>query len=347
MDGATCPYCQKPYKEEDGSCAECKALFPWAIEAKAIREDIKSREVNRGRATFTLIDELFTQGKGGKPVSAAALKGFAFAWLFPRTLIVIGSAITGAVLIAQTAIIYKQTQLLEGQTDLMQKQTAAAQLEQAEKLRVRIAANMALLSRIRELNDVRFSHGGSGPEVKNTEANNDLEPLLKKRIAGMTPLIPAPSPRIDGLNSALNFIEKAMEQYQSRPSPTGLNAIGAVEEAQVRCAASPKAIEELRAAFLYLEPFKQFRERETYKLGDEAVRELFMHIVEAGRAYVPNTTGSDVDIDTLSFSGKLYLHVRYMETDLHATFRAAAAACQRKIEADNNTVTDLEAKAAS
>jgi hypothetical protein len=36
-----------------------------------------------------------------------------------------------------------------------------------------------------------------------------------------------------------------------------------------------------------------------------------------------------------------------METDLHATFRAAAAACQRKIEADNNTVTDLEAKAAS
>ena len=110
MDEAKCPYCQAPYREDDGKCAECKAIFPWAVEAKELREEIKSREVNRGRATFTLIDEVVTHAKGGKPVSAAALKGFAFAWLFPRTMIVIGSIITAAVLIAQTAIIYKQTQ---------------------------------------------------------------------------------------------------------------------------------------------------------------------------------------------------------------------------------------------
>jgi len=100
---------------------------------------------------MNLIDEVYAAGKGGKPVSVAAIKGFAFAWLFPRTVIVVGSIISGLVLVAQTVILYRQMGVMEAQTELMRGQTAAAQLDRAEKLRLRIAANIDLISRLDNL----------------------------------------------------------------------------------------------------------------------------------------------------------------------------------------------------
>ena len=70
--------------------------------------------------------------KGGPPVSPSAMKGFAFAWLLPRVVIVIGSLVGVVVLAFQTYIIWSQTELLRYQSQ-------AAQTERAEQLRLRIA----------------------------------------------------------------------------------------------------------------------------------------------------------------------------------------------------------------
>jgi hypothetical protein len=139
-----CPYCKTPNSAEAKECSECHEIFPWAADVAKLREELKEREVNRGRATFTLIDEAFGAATGGKPISVAAIKGFAFAWLFPRALIVVGSLLTGIVLGIQTFILFQQTRLL-------QDQTRAAQYAQTESLRARVLATERVLDSMRSM----------------------------------------------------------------------------------------------------------------------------------------------------------------------------------------------------
>jgi hypothetical protein len=155
MDQAKCPYCDADYAATGGKCSSCGRRFPWLQEIDKLREEAREREVNRGRATFALLEELYRAAKDGKPVSLSVVKGFAFAWLFPRTLIVIGSICTGLLVAAQTWILYNQnsligdqTTLLSKQTELLAGQTRAAQLDQAEKLRERIVRRQKLAAHL-------------------------------------------------------------------------------------------------------------------------------------------------------------------------------------------------------
>lgn len=143
-----CPYCKKPQEPAVEVCSACGATLPWVHGHQELRQEIanlraqvKEREVSRFRATVTLVEEFFVYARGGQPVSLAALKGFITAWLFPRTLIVIGSIVGGLILAVQTYIIWSQTQLLAQQAD-------TARIEQAGKLRERIAARNQFIDRI-------------------------------------------------------------------------------------------------------------------------------------------------------------------------------------------------------
>ncbi|MDM0116913.1 hypothetical protein QTI66_32825 [Variovorax sp. J22R133] len=141
MTRATCPYCCAPYTPGAKACGHCDAQFPWAVEAETLRQEMKERETNRGRATATLLTEVIEAGKGGKPVSIAAVKGFAFAWLFPRTMIVIGSVLATLLLAAQTWVIWNQTSMLEAQAK-------TSNLDRAEKLRLRIEEATPIVLRL-------------------------------------------------------------------------------------------------------------------------------------------------------------------------------------------------------
>ena len=37
MSAATCPYCKALYLEVDNRCAECKTLFPWALQREVLK----------------------------------------------------------------------------------------------------------------------------------------------------------------------------------------------------------------------------------------------------------------------------------------------------------------------
>ena len=142
----SCPSCGRQTDAASRTCADCGVPFPWSLHYDKLEEQLKERESNRIRATATLVQEAFEAAKGGKPVSLAAIKGFVTSWLFPRTVIVLGSLLGGVLLFAQTYILWNQTKLLE-------LQTRAAQLEQVVKLRDRLAtisAQTAALTRLRE-----------------------------------------------------------------------------------------------------------------------------------------------------------------------------------------------------
>ena len=141
-----CLSCGQQTNAASRACTRCGQPFPWSFQYDKLEEQLKAREVNRIRATATLVQEAFEAAKGGKPVSLAAIKGFVTSWLFPRTVIVLGSLIGGVLLLAQTYILWNQTRLLE-------LQTRAAQLEQVLKLKDRLAAisaQTATLTRLRE-----------------------------------------------------------------------------------------------------------------------------------------------------------------------------------------------------
>lgn len=144
IDLAKCPYCKAPYKEGSRKCMHCGSLFPWAAEVEQLHQQLKERETNRIRATATLVQELFGAAKGGPPVSMSAIKGFVTSWLFPRTLIVIGSLVGAVILGIQTYILWNQTKMLA-------LQTQAAQLDQSAKLRERMATNALLATDIKRL----------------------------------------------------------------------------------------------------------------------------------------------------------------------------------------------------
>lgn len=125
-----CPFCKAEYARGARRCPACAADFPWAEELDELRDLIREREVSRVRATSALVGEVFDAARGKGAVSIATLKGFVFSWLFPRSIIVIGSALAGIALGAQTYIIWNQTKLLE-------VQAATARIEEIDRLRER------------------------------------------------------------------------------------------------------------------------------------------------------------------------------------------------------------------
>lgn len=338
MEGAKCPYCQAAYKEEDGKCAECKALFPWAIEVKEIREDIKSREVNRGRATFTLIDELFAQAKGGKPVSLAALKGFAFAWLFPRTLIVIGSVITGLVLIVQTFIIYRQTELLG-------KQTAAAQLEQAEKLRSRITANADLSNRLFELSAIRFNAAADFEADWKSQLNTAY---IRERVeiarSGKTRV--GWDEAFGSLGHTLIAIDAALSKYNAPMVPTGYDAGAALRQAQIRCALPKSAVDQADRVLSILRPLSREHTREW---PTEMYAFYVLETLSTIAQYDASNSGAEVKRFEQLQPGRdqILQKLGVLQSELSLSLAAGGTKCAEKIKQDNITVEELERKATS
>ncbi len=146
MSTLKCLHCGADYVEQEDRCKLCRKEPPWRSEVEALKRQLKEREPNRGRATSTLIEEAFSAARGGPPITVDAIKGFVYAWLFPRTLIVIGSVVTGVALIVQTFILVRQTELLAEQTRQLAKQTSAARLSQDERLRERVGEMEALIS---------------------------------------------------------------------------------------------------------------------------------------------------------------------------------------------------------
>ena len=144
MEQAYCPYCKAPYQVKNGACAHCEVVFPWEAIGERLTDEIKSREANRARATFTLVDEVFQAASGKGKLSNAAVKGFFFAWIYPRTVIVIGSILSALILTFQTWLICQQTQLIKYQSD-------AARVENAARLRERIGNNGLLVTQIESL----------------------------------------------------------------------------------------------------------------------------------------------------------------------------------------------------
>lgn len=104
-----------------------------------IRDQLLSRETNRGVATVALIEELVDSIKNKRAPNPFAIKGFIFAWLFPRTLIVLGSVIGGMVLIIQAVLLYQQNSIVNRGNDLLQLQTTASELGRIETYKIRIA----------------------------------------------------------------------------------------------------------------------------------------------------------------------------------------------------------------
>lgn len=157
-----CPYCRGSIVADAATCLHCQEPLPWASEIARLQEQLKERETSRLRATFTLVDELMGASKSGKPVSMAAIKGFITSWLFPRTVIILGSLLGGAVLVAQTVILYNQTNLLD-------TQAKAAQIEQEGKLRERIAnlSNFAIAAKL-----IHTIYSEEGPEAPCAEGDN-------------------------------------------------------------------------------------------------------------------------------------------------------------------------------
>lgn len=333
MEGAKCPYCQAAYKEEDGKCAECKALFPWAIEAREIREDIKSREVNRGRATFTLIEEIYKYGKEGKPVSMAAMKGFAFAWLFPRTVILLGSILAGAVLVVQTAIIYRQNELIEGQNELMQKQTVAMQLEHTEKLRLRIAANAELVDRLTELSNVKMT----GFADFNHDWSSDLlDVTYMDRYADRN--VQGPSLfglELGSLGHAMLGLLEAAHKFGESPQPTGYTAMAALNQAGIRCSFQQETILVANDTLVSLRPFAEPPPTRANKFAGFLLRRKLADFSGITSPY-------SSALDQTVIKGAL----QKAGNTIHSALKAAAASCTEKIKEDRAAVVELERTAA-
>jgi hypothetical protein len=116
VSSISCPYCEKDLADGGSEkCEHCGKVFPWAQQFARVQDELKSREPNRLRATLTLVEEIVGQARGVRPLSLAAIKGFVAAWMFPRTVIVLGSLLGALVLFAQTALIYRQNSLMEVQ----------------------------------------------------------------------------------------------------------------------------------------------------------------------------------------------------------------------------------------
>jgi hypothetical protein len=184
----TCPSCGEKVAYDKPACPSCTKPFPWSIEIEKVQEQLKERETNRIRATATLVQEAFEAAKGGKPISISAIKGFVTSWLFPRTVIILGSLLGGIVLVAQTYILWNQTRLLE-------LQTRAAQLEQVVKIRDRLAVVSAHATALARLKTAY----GTQLDLPPCESEACKSNRVRATLTGLRedlPTIPAPDAKV-------------------------------------------------------------------------------------------------------------------------------------------------------
>lgn len=265
----TCPFCQEPHPAEAQACPSCLKPFPWMAAAEKLREEMKERETNRGRATMTLLEEVVGAAKGERPVSLAAVKGFAFAWLFPRALIVLGSIATGLLIAAQTMILYQQTRLLR-------MQAQSSQVDQAERMRDRIvdtnslADRLALVSRSLERGGTAIDCEGCAvsmmsamTELRNegpgrsVQAGRSLSAgasFLRERLRELEALDQEMESHIEPTKSDSAPARRGTQlsvavRKQENASEKGSWLIGAVELAQLLCLLPQADAARLRAKF--------------------------------------------------------------------------------------------------
>jgi hypothetical protein len=185
--GPLCPYCRHQLGTgEIQACAQCGQLFPWSRDFHSLQDQLKERETSRLRATYTLVEELLAAGRSGKPLSLSAVKGFVTAWLFPRTVIVLGSLLAGAVLSAQTYILYRQTNLLRVQAD-------AAKIEQERTLRERIATTTVLAAgwgRIREIYAAKVAENDCEECLKVLLTDTSRPDMIRRALRPYAQLVP-------------------------------------------------------------------------------------------------------------------------------------------------------------
>jgi hypothetical protein len=117
-----CPFCKNPCSASALRCDACQRKLPWAIHLEQLGNELKEREPNRVRATFTFLKEAFDHIQGTGRISPSAIKGLIASWIMPRTVIVVGGLLGGGALIIQTAILYQQTKLLERQDAISRRQ---------------------------------------------------------------------------------------------------------------------------------------------------------------------------------------------------------------------------------
>lgn len=266
---STCPFCQEAVPAEARACPSCSKPFPWVAVAEKLREEMKERETNRGRATMTLLDEVVGAARGQRPVSLAAVKGFAFAWLFPRALIVLGSIATALLIAAQTVILYQQTQLLKTQAQ-------SSLVDQAERMRERIvetnnlAERLALVSRSLERGGVAIDCEGCSisvmsamNELQNEARGWDVQArgnlsagasFLRERLTELETLDQQleahVSPTKSGSESARSGAQlSVVARKQESLAESGSWLLGAVELAQLLCLLPKTDADRLRSKF--------------------------------------------------------------------------------------------------
>lgn len=248
MDAIKCPYCFAPCEAASEQCAFCGSGFPWAASIRELRNDVKSREVNRGRATATLIEEGWEAARGGKPISVSAVKGFMFAWLFPRSVIVLGSVAAALMLGIQTWILSEQSQLLAGQT-------AAARMEQDARLEARIARNKIYADRLSQM----VPNTSLLAEIPQ-ECNDDCTVSIGKFMNSWDPSALTLFDNRDSLDNRVRGVFALADSAARTVSSVGANqgkiddkpgmseAIELIENSSIQCTADSEGVKQLLVA---------------------------------------------------------------------------------------------------
>lgn len=330
-----CPFCTAPYQEVEGKCFQCKAPFPWAVEAATVRDALKEREVNRGRATLTLIDEVFAQSKGGKPVSLAAIKGFAFAWLFPRTIIVIGSVITGLVLVAQTIIIWQQTALLKDQT-------LAAQFQQAEIIRARIPKVEETIERLAEA-EARRQSAFLWTKVIPLTCSPDCERVVLSDVIGSPPSTERDAIKArDYLATShtavfhewIRTADTRMPDGDVWPDPSPFGQL--LEEAHTRCG-TPR--DEMRRAVQAFNLVASLH-RPVFRPGEWQTKKP--QLVVLPRVFAAGGKPKTIDEIILATVGEYRAAINKIRRDYREGMAAALARCQQQLQRDQRALLAID-----
>lgn len=331
MKDAHCPYCKADYEEENGHCKSCNEPFPWTVGDSRLRDEIKSREVNRGRATFTLIEEIHRAVNGGPRVSLAALKGFAFAWMYPRVIIAIGSIAMLAVVIIQTMIFYRQTELIQVQSD-------AAAVEKAARLQESISANNLLLSKLSRATGLFDFPKNLLPCDQKIlpcaeEAASEIL-LVTERYEYPDSSLPKSDTQIDLLISssqrAREIVQAELFAVNIRPS-TARSFDSALDQAVVQCFYPPKKLGKVKNALDLLAAFGAPRDvwkESTYVRGLTAVHRLKEFVL-------PESIGEDRLNDIVSVEEFFRLHKAwsdYLRTELDSMQQLCTDVIQRDME---------------
>lgn len=346
-----CFSCGAKFVDFGGVCKKCKAPLPWAEDIRKMRDELKEREVNRGRATFTLIDELVGHAKGEKPVSVAAIKGFAFAWLFPRTLIVVGSIITGLVLIVQTAIIFQQTQLLE-------RQTEAAQVDRAEKLRVRAGESSLLVRKL-----AKYVDALDGPlpiwcragKCAGTNVERLMQEIVDRKAFDSFENAKALTPDAYTLLRAIGTAQHLRSKLEGKPideSGRGYASLAAVDEvidqSVLRCLYEPARAGRLTQAIATLRRWSLRDDEWKYPRPDSRIRVAVrsLNTFVANKPPDPLDWLDEVDPETYRIA-ELEKDYTAWKSFMHDEMAWAHQRCQALLHKDLEALNTLEGYAGS